>query len=121
MIYTSYYGNYKKFPNNPITIQISNSAPFSTRYQIQAVVPDWNTMVKPLKEGQITEKRYTHRYLRQLEANKESILASVRRLDSTKFQGRSPIMLCYCKKGTFCHRNILREWLNKNGIECEEL
>lgn len=41
--------------------------------------------------------------------------------DSSQFQGRATIMLCYCKKGNFCHRNILREWINENGIECEEL
>lgn len=84
-------------------------------------MPDWNTMVKPLKEGKISEKVYTKRYLDQLDSNKEEILKIVRCFDSTRFQGRATIMLCYCKRGNFCHRNILRQWLNENGVECQEL
>jgi hypothetical protein len=31
------------------------------------------------------------------------------------------ILLCYEDADQFCHRHLVREWLNKNGIETEEL
>ena len=30
---------------------------------------------------------------------------------------------CYCyeKPSDFCHRHLVADWLNKNGVECKEL
>ena len=123
MIYTSYYGNHRNFPKNSLYIQISTSSPdrFIPSFFIKAVFPDWNTMVKPYKEGLINEAEYTKRYRKKLDSNKGEILKTMKAFDSSRFKERATIMLCYCKKGNFCHRNILREWLNENGIDCKEL
>ena len=29
-------------------------------------------------------------------------------------------LICYEKPTDFCHRHLVADWLNKNGIECEE-
>lgn len=121
MIYTSYYGNRRNFPHNYIPIQISNTAPFNIRFKIDKVIPDWKTLVSPHKKGIISDEEYKDIYLKYLNKNKDSILKTIRAFDSSQFQGRYPIMLCYCKKGNFCHRNILREWLNDKDIKCEEI
>ena len=123
MIYTSYYENHRNFPRNSIYIQISTTCPehFHPSFFIKSVFPDWNTMIKPHKSGLISDAEYTKRYRKKLDGNKEEILKTMKAFDSSQFQGRATIMLCYCKKGNFCHRNILREWLNENGIECKEL
>jgi hypothetical protein len=111
------------FPRNSIYIQISTTCPehFNPFFLIKSVFPDWNTMIKPHKSGLISDAEYTKRYRKKLDGNKEEILKTMKAFDSSQFQGRATIMLCYCKKGNFCHRNILREWINENGIECEEL
>ncbi len=30
------------------------------------------------------------------------------------------ILLCYEKPGDFCHRHLVSEWFNQNGIFCQE-
>lgn len=30
------------------------------------------------------------------------------------------VLLCYEKTGEFCHRHLVADWLNKNGVECKE-
>lgn len=30
------------------------------------------------------------------------------------------VLLCYEKPGDFCHRHFVAQWLNDNGIKCEE-
>ena len=29
-------------------------------------------------------------------------------------------LICYEKPSDFCHRHLVSDWLNKNGIKCEE-
>ena len=31
------------------------------------------------------------------------------------------VLLCYEKPTDFCHRHLIADWLNKKGIECEEI
>ena len=30
-------------------------------------------------------------------------------------------LICYEKPSDFCHRHLVADWLNKNGVECKEL
>lgn len=30
------------------------------------------------------------------------------------------VLICYEKPSDFCHRQLVAEWLNKNGFKCEE-
>ena len=30
------------------------------------------------------------------------------------------ILLCYEKPGDFCHRHLVSDWFNQNGIFCQE-
>ena len=29
-------------------------------------------------------------------------------------------LICYEKPSDFCHRHLVADWLNKNGVECKE-
>lgn len=31
------------------------------------------------------------------------------------------VLLCYEKRGDFCHRHLIADWLKENGIDCEEI
>lgn len=35
--------------------------------------------------------------------------------------GLDLVLLCYEKSDEHCHRRLVREWLNQNGIPCKEL
>lgn len=41
--------------------------------------------------------------------------------DILKELGEDAVLLCYEKPGDFCHRHLVSQWLNENGIRCSEL
>ena len=70
-------------------------------------------LLKDWKEHKITEEEYTRRY-------KRDILAKLNPNDIyEKYDGK--VLLCFEKSDDFCHRHIIREWLNFFGYECKEL
>lgn len=121
-IYTSYYAKAQNFnPKEYTFLQISNSVPSWWRLpitKIQELVPDWG-IVDGYKKGSITEEKYTERYLKDLERSREKIDVFVEKLKK-QITVKNVVLLCYEKDG-FCHRNIAKDYLNKNyGLQITE-
>jgi len=115
MIYTSYYANYRKWSKEWLKpYQISNTKPkwFDLNTdKISQLIPPWN-LVDGYKSGKITEQQFTNEYLKQLETVT---------LDFKKFSDEEDsVLLCWEKADQFCHRHILRKYLNRKGIPCKE-
>lgn len=86
-----------------------------------SVAPGWKDLLGPYKRGEIDDEEYTRRYMNQLERGKAKILREYRAL-TEKHHGRDIVLLCWCKKGNFCHRRLLAAWLKKQGFsEIKEL
>ncbi len=111
-IFTSYYGSKTLDRNRHFLVQISNSAPkgFETDIKWEEVVPDWNTLVKPSKDGEITEFTYRARYNRQLQVSAFTIILAFESI-AKQAAGKDIVLLCYEKPDDFCHRHILAEWI----------
>ena len=71
--------------------------------------PTWD-MVKDLKAGKITEKRYRDMY-RDILMNrwKTHGLEMTEAINTAKYQDLT--LVCFCPSGTFCHRYILMEFV----------
>jgi hypothetical protein len=65
--------------------------------------PTWN-MVTDHKKGIITDQEYVAKYLPILQAIPEHVWTWF-------FSVPERTLICFCKKGAFCHRNILVNWL----------
>lgn len=111
MIYTSYFAKAKY--GRGTEISIANSQPKSvnlTKYQ--KLVPPWD-IVSAWKNKQIDwdefTKQYTERVLNKLNPNDIA----------TELDGC--ILCCWEKDFRVCHRTIVRKWLKKHGVDCEEL
>lgn len=120
----SYYGS-RDIPKDAMIVQISTSAPKGMKMdaKLPSVYPDYKTMVGPYKEGAIDDKGYTDRYAASvLGKNRQAIFADVSGLiEQGRAQGRDIVLCCYEKPGDFCHRYLLSNFLNENGIACMEL
>ena len=104
MIYTSYFGNWRNFPDGKDLVSIANYSPrgFSGR-EYSDLFPD-QYLVSDFKNGIISEEDFAKAYIEQLEEiGKDKILND---LDGC-------ILLCYEKSSDFCHRHILRKWLGE--------
>ncbi len=72
------------------------------------------------KSGRINNEEYTGRYMEEIteQHDPDSIY---NRLEKN-FSGKDVVLLCYEKKGAFCHRRLLADWIEKAmGIEIKEL
>ncbi len=113
MILTSYFSNWRKFPENTKTISVSRFPPKWAKFdeQLNELAPSSNLLMR-YKNNEINEEDYEREYLIQLSQLNVFDIAA-------KIQGS--VLLCFEKSGEFCHRNLIRKWLKENGIESEEL
>lgn len=118
MIYTSYYANHRKWREKPIKKYcISNTKPKWFTEDIDRydpVIPPWG-LVDGYKSGKITEEQYEEAYLKQLNSLNANAI-----LDLLGFNCEEAMFLCWEKADQFCHRHILRKFLNNKGVQCEE-
>ena len=114
MIYTSYFANWRNFPKDSIVIGITRYPPKGAKNLIE-LAPS-RELLWQYKNKIINEEIFTTRYLRELKenVNKEKLVQFLRD------QSNDVVLCCYEKKGDFCHRQIVRDWL-KNDIEIVEL
>ena len=123
-VYVSYWGS-RNVPENAVLVQISTSAPDDVEVDVEftPLFPDYNTMVKPHKEGKIDDKGYAERYNESvLQPDKEYILNQLNEvIEDARKEGRDVVLMCYERPGEFCHRYLVNNFLNENGIECQEV
>ena len=108
-IYTSYFANWRKFPDNAVPISIARFAAPGWKGLRYEVLAPWNELLILYKNGEIDEKEFKRefsQYLRLLD--QEEVVNELRELSG----GKDVILCCYEKRGEFCHRNLVREWLN---------
>lgn len=120
-LYVSYYWS-KSVPKDAYVVQISTTAPkdVTPDFQFRQTYPSWNSMVGPHRDGTIDDKGYTERYVRDvLDRHRDDILETVKKI-KTEAKGRDIYFMCYEKPGDFCHRYLFNNFLNENGIVCQE-
>lgn len=111
MIYTSNFANIKKL-NIDDCVSIAMGTPTWFKGVIfKELQPTWD-MVMGHKSGSMTDEEYIIEY--------DKILKN---LDPKEISEKldNKILLCWCGKGKFCHRNLVAWWLNENGILCGEI
>ena len=113
MIYTSYFANIKKIPNNIEKISISRFPPSWADIdgELKELAPSAD-LLNRYKNGVTDEEEYRTEFLAQL--NTLNPFETANKLD-----GKA--LLCYEKIGDFCHRHLVAEWLKSFGFKVEEL
>ena len=117
---TSYFSNPLLNKEKHYFVQISNSVPkgYTPDAKWDEAVPIWKTIVAPYKDGIISEEEYRTRYRRQLDVRKNELSRSLAFLKRNAEQ-KEIVLLCYETPHTFCHRQILAQWLKENGFETD--
>lgn len=108
MIFTGYFAHYRG--SNGVSIA-NSKPPVDDCPTYKPLKPDWS-LVKAYKSDSISWKEFRRAYIEQL-----------KRLDVHKVyrQLNGKVLLCWEKPDKHCHREIVREWFNRNGYACEEL
>lgn len=132
--YTSYYGKYKDIPKDCMCIGISRSCPFKdwninnafsnfVFYKNNILAPS-EDLLNGYKAGKYSEQDYKRIYATQIFNWFKSIDMSANDWAEELadiFSGyKAIVFLCYETPDKFCHRHILRKFMNLQGIECTE-
>ena len=115
MIYTSYYANFRKFPKDYKVVSVSQYVPswFKEPCKHYIGLAPTKELLFNYKGEDINEEEY-------IKIFKEDILSKLN-VHRVYEELNGSILLCYEKRGEFCHRNIISEWFRENGYESEEL
>lgn len=120
-MYTGYFGKIKTYKKaGLIPVSICGKAPdWYTGHQYKKLAPKLGFFV----EWSVGEHKGDNNYY--IEHFKEDVLDTLRPEDvinELKQFGRLQdiILLCYEKPESFCHRHLVANWLNENGLYVTE-
>lgn len=131
MIYTTYFAKLNKLPSHIIPISICGKTPdWYTGLQYKKLAPKYEFFMK-WKENHDNDyyiKCFQEQVLDKLDIRKVladldgMLVMAATEIDYTGDPMQVPRMalICYEKPGDFCHRHLVADWFNKNGILCEE-
>lgn len=117
MIYTSYYARMRSIPKDIVPVAISLYRPdyyVGEACQILAPTPSILRQYKATHD----EEQFTSEFY-------ECVLHSlnpqyIEELLYSKSNGNDVVLLCYERSDKFCHRHLVADWFNANGITCTE-
>lgn len=123
MIYTSYFAKLKSLPEHIIPISICGEAPdWYEGLQYKKLAPKRDFFMK-WKENH--DNDYYIKCFNNQVLGKTNILTVLRDLidlinSVSDLTGTEICLICYEKPSDFCHRHLVAEWLNRNGVKCKE-
>lgn len=122
MIYTSYFGQLKSIPRDIVPIAICGKAPaWWSGLQYRKLAPTPEALIEWKREGDtdLFIERYYEQVLNKL--NPAQVKKELLNLSTyMNLRNRNVVLVCYEKSEDFCHRHLVEEWFNANGINCME-
>lgn len=133
MIYTSYFGKMRKFPENVFPVAICLFPPSWYRgVCYMDLTPTFELLInwKVERDYDMYTERFDSEILGSLDA--DQVVAKLQLLlpDEMRRKMQSPVyrnpdyhiaLMCYERPDDFCHRHLVSNWLRQHGYECEEL
>lgn len=117
MIYTTYFANLRKLPDDITPIAICGGLPeFYTGLSYKKLAPKWSffKIWKETHDNDYYIENFNKLVLNTLNAN-EVVKELFAKANTTDIA-----LVCYEKPSDFCHRHLVADWLNENGFECKE-
>ena len=121
MIYTSYFGNLKriqKYAPNIVPISICSKSPdWYKGLRYKKLAPKYQFFVewRNIHDNNLYIKNYNKKVLSIL--NARDVIEELYSMSNNE----NIVLLCYEKPKYFCHRHLVSEWFNDNGIPCDEI
>lgn len=110
---TSYFANVKKVYGENL-VSIAGKTPDGFRGRIYSKLAPRYEWWMEWKNNHLSEEWYKEKYY-------STVLDLLDPHKVVKDIGEDAILCCYEKRGEFCHRLFVAEWLRKAGYDIEEL
>ena len=108
-IYTSYFGNYKNFPEGSLVIGVVRHPPNESVLNFEQLAPSVE-LLRQYKNKQIDEFVFKIVYLTEL-ADRGLNSKAIKEVLLDVAKDKDVILCCYEKPEDYCHRHILAKWL----------
>lgn len=124
MIYTSYFAKMNRLPENVTPIAICAKTPvwYGRKLQYKKLAPKYDFFMewKTTHDNEFYTRCFKEQVLNRLDP--QQVYKELYELVGDYPPcGRYDIcLLCYEKPSDFCHRHLVADWFNANGIPCEE-
>lgn len=122
MIYTSYFAKLRSLPDYIVPVSICGKAPeWYQGLQYKKLAPKYDFFMewKRNKDNDFYIKCFQEQVLDKL--NPTDVILDLSKMVYGYNVGENDIaLICYEKPSDFCHRHLVADWFNKNGIYCKE-
>lgn len=117
-IYTTYFAKVKKLPPYVCAVSIASKDPdpsFSAN-KYKQLCPPWYVLKAYKENGD--QEQYVRDYKRLVldHLDPHKVVEELK----NRVEFNDVALVCYEKSGSFCHRNIVAEWLRNAGYDVEE-
>lgn len=124
MVYTSYYSNIKKLPNDKyILVGISATVPNEVNcLHYKKLAPSYENLMS-YKDSKYTFEEYKERYIKETLSAliPIGVITEIKQLLGKEAEGKHIVLLCYEKDACNCHRSVVANWLSNAGTVVKEL
>lgn len=111
-IYTGYHAKAKFYKERglfTVSISVGNPKNHKPDFHYNILAPSWNMVKSGYGESEYNDLILSRYSAKQVKENLENFA-----------NDKNVVLLCFEKDENDCHRSYVKNWLNKNGIECEE-
>lgn len=132
MIYTTYFAQLKNLPPNIIPVSICGKAPVWYKgIQYKQLAPKYDFFMewKRTHDNDYYIRHFNSEVLDTLTISDVLNKLQFKLPNQIRAQMNAPIwesedwhiaLVCYEKPQDFCHRHLVANWLQENGVKCEE-
>ena len=122
MIYTSYFAKLRSLPDYIVPISICGKAPeWYQGLQYKKLAPKYDFFMEweRNKDNNFYIKYFQEQVLDKL--NPIDVTLDLSKMAYGNIGEKDIALICYEKPSDFCHRHLVADWFNKNGVCCKEL
>ena len=120
MLVTSYFAKVKELTaQGYVIINIARGCPKEGDFIRYPKLQPTQALLSEYKAGNITDEQYTKIYQRTILA-RLSAYQTCKDLLALSNNNNKIALCCFESSEKFCHRHVIANWLNANGIKCVE-
>lgn len=92
-----------------VSIAVGKPRYINVYHELKSLAPSWG-LLSAFRKEEVTEEEYVIQFNAMLSGlNVNDIVDELH----NKTGGEEPVIMCHCNAGSFCHRHLVAEWIER--------